>query len=58
MGIMAGLPILLVKDSDINSGVFDNNLSECFVGTITTDCDTRKLELNNEFVAWRTKFTN
>lgn len=58
MGIMAGLPILLVKDSDINSGVFDNNLSECFVGTIATDYDTRNLELNNEFVAWRTKFTN
>ena len=58
MGIMAGLPILLVKDSDINSGVFDNKLSECFVGTIATDYDTRNLELNNEFVAWRTKFTN
>lgn len=57
MGIMAGLPILLVKDREINSGVFDSNLSECFVGTISVDSDTRNLELNKEFVAWRTKFS-
>lgn len=58
MGIMAGLPILLVKDNEINSGVFDSNLSECFVGTISVDDDTRNLEYNNEFVAWRTKFSD
>lgn len=56
MGVMAGLPILLVKDSRINSGVFDNNLSEYFVRTITTDVNIRDLELNKEFIEWKTKF--
>ena len=57
MGVMAGLPILLVKDCMINSGVFDSNLSECFIGTITTDADIRNLELNKEFAAWRNSFS-
>lgn len=58
MGLMAGLPILLVKDNDINSGVFDINLSECFVSTITNDVDCRKLETNQDFVNWRAKFSD
>ncbi|MCQ2154197.1 MAG: pentapeptide repeat-containing protein [Bacteroidales bacterium] len=58
MGMMAGLPILLIKDDDINSGVFDKNLSECFVGTISSSLDCRKIDTNKEFISWRSKFSN
>lgn len=52
MGIMKNLPILLVKDSSIESGIFDDKLSECFVATIPSDYDCRKLESNLDFNRW------
>lgn len=58
MGLMAGLPILLIKDEEINSGVFDKNLSECFVGTIPSTLDCRQIETNKEFIFWHSKFSN
>lgn len=56
MGLMAGLPILLIKDNDIDSGIFDENLSECFIASISTDVDCRKLETNKPFISWLAKF--
>ena len=55
MGLMKGMPILLVTDPDITDGVFDNNLSECFVSKISTTEDCRKLEQNKSFEEWISK---
>ena len=55
MGLMKGLPILLVKDPAICNGVFDKGLSECFVASISTTEDCRELEQNKEFENWFTK---
>lgn len=56
MGLMAELPILLIKDNDIDSGIFDENLSECFIASISTDVDCRKLETNKPFISLLAKF--
>lgn len=55
MALMTGLPILLVHDKDITQGVFDVNLNECFVGKISTDIDTRRIEKNPAFEDWINK---
>ena len=52
MALMNNIPVLLVHDRDINFGVFDESLSECFVSAITTDTDTRSLESNKLFMQW------
>lgn len=56
MGLMNKLPILLVKDKDINSGVFDSKLSEAFVATITADYNSRELEYNQTLKNWLATF--
>lgn len=55
MGLMKGMPILLVKDPQIDMGIFDSNLSECFVAKVSTDDDSRKLAQNKEVVKWLSK---
>ena len=55
MGLMKGLPILLVHDPEICNGVFDNGLSECFVASISTEDDCREIEQNKEFDNWFSK---
>lgn len=57
MGLMKGMPILLVKDPQIDMGIFDSNLSECFVAKISTDDDSRKLAQNKDIVKWLSKIT-
>ena len=57
MGLMKGMPILLVKDPHIDMGIFDSNLSECFVAKVSTDDDSRKLAQNKEVVKWLSKIT-
>lgn len=57
MGLMKGMPILLVKDPHIDMGIFDSNLSECFVANVSTDDDSRKLAQNKEVVKWFSKIT-
>ena len=52
MALMKGLPILLVHDKDVTSGVFDHMLSEYFIGSIPSDFDIRKIETNKEFESW------
>lgn len=56
MGLMNKLPILLVKDKDIDSGVFDSKLSEAFVATITADYNSRELEYNQILKNWLATF--
>lgn len=55
MGLMKGMPILLVTDPAIKNGVFDSGLSECFVANISTTEDCRKLEQNKDFENWFSK---
>lgn len=55
MGLMNNLPILLVKDPVIETGIFDKSLSECFVATIESTLDSRRLETNKEFAKWLDK---
>lgn len=56
MGLMNNIPILLVKSEGINSGAFDNKLSECFVATITKGADNRDLMYNPEMKKWLAAF--
>ena len=55
MGLMKGMPIMLVKDPHIGMGIFDENLSECFIAHISTEDDSRKLRQNKEFTNWLSK---
>ncbi len=57
MGLMKGMPILLVKDPQIDMGIFDKNLSECFIANVSIDDDSRKLAQNKEIVKWLSKIT-
>ena len=52
MALMRGLPILLVKDEGIDSGIFDEKLSECFVASIPADYDCRNIASNQDFINW------
>ncbi len=52
MATMAGLPILLVKDMEIEDGVFDDVLSESFIFTIGSKSDIKELDKNLAFSAW------
>lgn len=55
MALMKGLPILLVHDEEINRGVFDDNLNECFVGKLSSCIDIRNIERNHVFDEWLSK---
>ena len=55
MGLMKGMPILLVTDPVIGNGVFDHGLSECFVAHLSTKDDCRELEQSKEFENWFSK---
>ena len=55
MALMRGLPVLLVKDKEIDSGIFDSKLSEAFVATVSSDFDSRKIEANKDFVRWQSQ---
>lgn len=52
MGLMRGLPIMMIKDPTIESGIFDSHLSECFVSNLSTGTDSRKLADNKEMNNW------
>ena len=52
MGIMNKIPLLIVKDSEITEGVFDECLSESFVFRIDANSDIRKLSSSTAFHDW------
>lgn len=58
MGLMRGLPLLVVKDNAINNGIFDSHLSECFIATISTEYDIRKISSNKNFQSWLSCFNS
>lgn len=55
MATMAGIPILLVKDDDIEDGIFDDVISESFISTLTSKIDIKDLGRNQVFTAWLSK---
>ena len=55
MALMRGLPVLLVKDEGIDSGIFDSKLSESFVASIPVDYDSRKINMNKDFARWQSQ---
>lgn len=55
LGAMNGLPILLVKDNDINSGIFDNHLSESYIATVSSDNNLEYIKNCKEFRMWLSK---
>ena len=52
MALARNLPILLVKDPSIETGIFDEKLSECFVMTVSSELDTMNLDSNKELKTW------
>lgn len=57
MALMEGMPVLIVKSPVVDSGVFYEKLSECFVASISTTEDNRKLSLNKEVLRWLSKLS-
>lgn len=55
MAVMSGLSILLVKDDDIDNGIFDEIISESYLYTISSGIDVKELEKNAVFSEWLSK---
>lgn len=56
LGAMLGLPILLVKDNDINSGIFDKHLSETFIAIVSANDKIDDVVKGRQFNYWLSKF--
>lgn len=53
MAMMANLPILLVRDKEIQIGVFDQNLNEYRMNTIVTnDAQIYRIKENEAYLKW------
>lgn len=52
MGVMANLPILLVRDDKIEIGVFDKVISEYKIKTLSSATPLSNIETNKEFNKW------
>lgn len=52
MGVMANLPILLVRDDKIEIGVFDKVISEYKIKTLSSATSLSEIEKSDEFQKW------
>lgn len=52
MAVMAGLPILLIRDKDIEDGIFYSIISESFMFSLDAKTDVKELEKNQQFREW------
>jgi len=52
MGVMANLPILLVRDDKVEIGVFDKVISEYKIKSLDSATPLSSIEQNEEFVKW------
>ena len=57
MALMKGMPVLIIKNPMVDMGVFDDKLSECFIASISTTDDNRKLSFNKEVQRWLSKLS-
>ncbi|WP_288238236.1 pentapeptide repeat-containing protein [uncultured Alistipes sp.] len=54
MGLMAGMPILLIQDEEIDFGIFDTHISETSLNVIyTNSADFKKFPEHKEFISWK-----
>ena len=58
LGAMLGLPILLVKDNNIQSGIFDSHLSESFIANVSANDSIEETIKGRSFNLWLSKFKN
>lgn len=56
MGVMANLPILLVRDDKIEIGVFDKVISEYKIKSLSASTPLEDIEKNSEFKMWLNLF--
>jgi len=56
MGVMANLPILLVRDDKIEIGVFDKVISEYKIKSLSASTPLVDIEKNSEFKMWLNLF--
>ena len=56
MGSMANLPILLVRDEEVEIGVFDKVISEYKIKSLTSAIPLADIEKNEEFKKWLSLF--
>lgn len=56
MAMMKNIPILLVCDAKVDTGIFDSKLSECFLFKMVTDYHVDKIERSHIFIEWLKKF--
>lgn len=52
MGVMANLPILLVRDDKVEIGVFDKVISEYKIKSLSSATPLVDIENNGEFIKW------
>ena len=52
MGVMANLPILLVRDDKVEIGVFDKVISEYKIKSLSSATPLANIEQSEEFVKW------
>jgi len=52
MGVMANLPILLVRDDKVEIGVFDKVISEYKIKSLSSATPLADIENNEEFIKW------
>ena len=52
MGVMANLPILLVRDDKVEIGVFDKVISEYKIKSLSSATPLVDIENNEEFIKW------
>ena len=52
MGVMANLPILLVRDDKVEIGVFDKVISEYKIKTLSSAILLKNIEHSEEFNQW------
>ncbi len=57
MATVVGIPILLVKDEEIEDGIFDDVISESFIYTISSELDIKELDRNQVFSSWLSKIS-
>jgi len=58
MGVMLGIPILLVSTQELKTGIFDNCISEILLDKIYSKPDyndLRKFEIDESFISWLSK---
>ena len=56
MGLMIGMPILLIQDEEIDFGIFDRHISETSLNVVyANSADFKKFPEHKEFISWKSR---